>query len=143
MASVHHKYRVHRLAVKSCSHCYVRVRSRGEDLHSLFRRTAANQDRFIAEEGTDIHSADVKLARLKSTNLEKHKLIHFVLTLITFGAWGLVWWWLILKSEGKTDQLFRGFDDAYWSYLIEREQPPASLHKMKVAQEAETGHFDA
>ena len=143
MASVHHKYRVHRLAVKSCSHCYVRVRSRGEDLHSLFRRTAANQDRLIAEEGTDIHSADVKLARLKSTNLEKHKLIHFVLTLITFGAWGLVWWWLILKSEGKTDQLFRGFDDAYWSYLIEREQPPASLHKIKIDEEAKTGYFDA
>nr|WP_040571790.1 hypothetical protein [Shewanella benthica] len=90
-----------------------------------------------------MHRADVKLARLEPTNLEKHKLIHLVLTLITFGAWGLVWWWLILKSEGKTDQLFRGFDDAYWSYLIEREQPPASLHKMKVAQETETGHFDA
>ena len=143
MASVHHKYRVHRLAVKSCSHCYVRVRSRGEDLHSLFSRTAANQDRLITEEGTDIHSADIKRARHEPTNLEKKKLIHFILTLITFGAWGLVWWWLILKSEGKTDQFFRGFDDAYWSYLIAREQPPASLHKMKVDQAAESGHFDA
>ncbi|WP_322619490.1 hypothetical protein [Shewanella sp. YLB-07] len=81
--------------------------------------------------------------QVEPTNLEKNKLIHFVLTLVTFGAWGLVWWWLILKSEGKTDQLFRGFDDAYWSYLITREQPPASLHKMKVDQEVETGYFDA
>ena len=143
MASVHHKYRVHRLAVKSCSHCYVRVRSRDEDLHSLFRRTAANQDRLITEEGTDIHSADIKRARHEPTNLEKKKLIHFILTLITFGAWGLVWWWLVLKSEGQTDQLFRGFDDAYWSYLIEREQPPASLHKIKIDEEAKTGYFDA
>ncbi|ACA85160.1 DUF4234 domain-containing protein [Shewanella woodyi] len=74
---------------------------------------------------------------------EQHKLIHFLLTLVTFGLWGLVWWWLILKSEGKADQLFRGFDDAYWSYLIEREQPPAALHKMKVDAELKRGYFDA
>ncbi|WP_408005170.1 hypothetical protein [Shewanella violacea] len=102
----------------------------------------------MVQERIGIHSKHVKCAKLESSNLEasnleKKKLIHFVLTLITFGAWGLVWWWLILKSEGKADQLFRGFDDAYWSYLIEREQPPASLHKIKIDQEAKTGYFDA
>ena len=143
MASVHHKYRVHRLTVKPSCHRDVRYKRKPESLHSLFRLPAANQDRFIPKEGTGIHRDSSKRPRREPTNLEKNKLIHFVLTLVTFGAWGLVWWWLILKSEGKTDQLFRGFDDAYWSYLIEREQPPASLHKMKVDQEAETGYFDA
>lgn len=75
--------------------------------------------------------------------VERHKWLHFVLTIMTFGLWGLVWWWLILKSEGKADQLFRGFDDAYWSYLIEREQPPAALHKMKIGEDGNKGYFDA
>ncbi|WP_076416309.1 hypothetical protein [Shewanella sp. UCD-KL12] len=75
--------------------------------------------------------------------VELNKPIHFILTLLTFGAWGVVWWWLILKSEGKTEQLFRGFDDAYWSYLIEREQPPAALHKMEIDKREKTGTFDA
>lgn len=81
----------------------------------------------------------------KSVNqagVERHKCLHFMLTILTFGLWGLVWWWLILKSEGKADQLFRGFDDAYWSYLIEREQPPAALHKMKIGEDG-SGYFDA
>lgn len=143
MASVHHKYRVHRLGVKSSSHCDVRYKRNGEDMHSLFRQTAANQDSLIPEEESGIHRDNGKRTKLEPTNLEKNKLIHFILTLITFGAWGLVWWWLILKSEGKADQLFRGFDDAYWSYLIEREQPPASLHKVEVDQLAKSGYFDA
>ena len=53
---------------------------------------------------------------------------HFVLTLLTLGLWGIVWWWLILRAEGKA--IFSGFDDAYWSYLMETEQPPAALYKM-------------
>ncbi|RTR40756.1 hypothetical protein EKG38_02250 [Shewanella canadensis] len=79
----------------------------------------------------------------RSSGYERNKVIHFALTILTFGLWGLVWWWLILKSEGKSDQLFRGFDDAYWSYLIEREQPPAALHKMKFDDEGSKGFFDA
>ncbi|MFT5789640.1 MAG: hypothetical protein ACI8SJ_001758 [Shewanella sp.] len=68
---------------------------------------------------------------------------HFLLTLLTFGAWGLVWWWLILRAEGKHKQFFSGFDDAYWSYLIEREQPPAALHKMHFSKNRETSIFEA
>ncbi|RTR34968.1 DUF4234 domain-containing protein [Shewanella atlantica] len=79
----------------------------------------------------------------RSPSYERNKVVHFALTILTFGLWGLVWWWLILKSEGKTEQLFRGFDDAYWSYLIEREQPPAALHKMKFDKEESKGSFDA
>jgi len=79
----------------------------------------------------------------RSPSYERNKVVHFALTILTFGLWGLVWWWLILKSEGKTEQLFRGFDDAYWSYLIEREQPPAALHKMKFDKEETKGFFDA
>ncbi|TRY13051.1 hypothetical protein [Shewanella hanedai] len=80
---------------------------------------------------------------INKEGVERYKCLHFMLTILTFGAWGLVWWWLILKSEGKTEQLFRGFDDAYWSYLIEREQPPAALHKMKIGERDCKGHFDA
>lgn len=68
---------------------------------------------------------------------------HFAVTILTFGIWGLVWWWLILRSEGKHKQIFSGFDDAYWSYLIEREQPPAALHKMSFAKNEENTKFDA
>ena len=86
---------------------------------------------------------NVAAKRISEEGVERYKCLHFMLTILTFGAWGLVWWWLILKSEGKTEQLFRGFDDAYWSYLIEREQPPASLHKMKIGDNDCKGHFDA
>ncbi|ACJ30912.1 Conserved hypothetical protein [Shewanella piezotolerans WP3] len=68
---------------------------------------------------------------------------HFVATILTFGLWGLVWWWLILRSEGKHKQIFSGFDDAYWSYLIERDQPPAALHKMSFNKNKENAKFDA
>lgn len=68
---------------------------------------------------------------------------HFAATIITFGLWGLVWWWLILRSEGKHKQIFSGFDDAYWSYLIERDQPPAALHKMSFTKNEESSKFDA
>ncbi|MFT5235110.1 MAG: hypothetical protein ACI8SK_000275 [Shewanella sp.] len=80
---------------------------------------------------------------ISKEGVERYKCFHFMLTIFTFGLWGGVWWWLILKSEGKTVQFFRGFDDAYWSYLIEREQPPAALHKMKIGGDGCKGHFDA
>ncbi|MGS0680228.1 hypothetical protein ACVBIL_03595 [Shewanella sp. 125m-7] len=66
---------------------------------------------------------------------------HFALTLLTLGLWGLVWWWLILRAEGKA--IFSGFDDAYWSYLIEREQPPAALYKMRFSKNNKNSKFDA
>ncbi|MGS0676412.1 hypothetical protein [Shewanella sp. 0m-4] len=66
---------------------------------------------------------------------------HFVLTLLTLGLWGIVWWWLILRAEGKA--IFSGFDDAYWSYLIERDQPPAALHQMHFSKNVKTSKFDA
>lgn len=68
---------------------------------------------------------------------------HFILTLLTFGLWGLVWWWLILKANGKSGSFFSGFDDDYWSYLIEREQPPAALYRQQIASQGNTAHFDA
>ncbi|WP_108944474.1 hypothetical protein [Shewanella halifaxensis] len=66
---------------------------------------------------------------------------HFALTLLTLGSWGLVWWWLILRAEGKA--FFSGFDDAYWSYLMERDQPPAALYKMKFSKNKNNAKFDA
>lgn len=113
MATIHHKYRVHR---------NLPSQSEGSDSHERIANNASLE-----------HRPDV----------EGNKVVHFALTILTFGLWGLVWWWLILKSEGKTEQLFRGFDDAYWSYLIEREQPPAALHKMKFNKEESKGFFDA
>lgn len=62
---------------------------------------------------------------------EVHHVWHFVITLATLGVWALVWWHLILRAQGKKGHLFHGFDDAYWSYLIEREQPPAALHRQQ------------
>ncbi|QYK08462.1 DUF4234 domain-containing protein [Shewanella mangrovisoli] len=69
--------------------------------------------------------------------------MHFVLTLITFGLWGLVWWYLILKSQGDNQSLFSGFDDDYWSYLIECEQPPASLYRQRFAASVNSVQFEA
>ena len=69
--------------------------------------------------------------------------IHFMLTLVTFGLWGLVWWYLILKSQGENQSLFSGFDDDYWSYLIEREQPPPSLYRQRFAPSDNTAQFEA
>ena len=69
--------------------------------------------------------------------------LHFVFTLLSFGLWGLVWWWLILKAKGKSDFIFSGFDDDYWSYLIEREQPPAALYRQQIAPVMVTVYFDA
>lgn len=69
--------------------------------------------------------------------------LHFILTLLSFGLWGLVWWWLILKAKGKSDFIFSGFDDDYWSYLIEREQPPAALYRQQIAPNKVTEYFDA
>ncbi|MCL1145700.1 hypothetical protein AB4298_09780 [Shewanella sp. 10N.261.52.F9] len=66
---------------------------------------------------------------------------HFVLTLLTLGLWGIVWWWLILRAEGKA--IFSGFDDAYWSYLMETEQPPAALYKMHFSKNNKKSKFDA
>lgn len=68
---------------------------------------------------------------------------HFVLTLVTFGVWGIVWWWLIVKENDDSASFFSGFDDDYWSYLIEREQPPAALYRQRIAPPIPTMHFDA
>lgn len=69
--------------------------------------------------------------------------LHFFITLMTFGLWGLVWWGLILKQQGKQNQWFSGFDDDYWSYLMEREQPPASLYPIKFNSDSPQANFDA
>jgi hypothetical protein len=74
---------------------------------------------------------------------EVHHLWHFLFTLLSFGLWGLIWWRAILKSQGKQGQFFHGFDDAYWSHLIEREQPPAALHRLEFDQAHPSYHFDA
>ncbi|MBT1443584.1 hypothetical protein KJI95_03485 [Shewanella sp. JM162201] len=61
--------------------------------------------------------------------------LHFCLTLASFGLWGLVWWYLILRQQGQQANFLAGFDDDYWSYLIEREQPPAALYPQKFSAE--------
>ncbi|EHC07882.1 hypothetical protein Sbal625DRAFT_0214 [Shewanella baltica OS625] len=82
------------------------------------------------------------VADLTADEQINHRL-HFILTLLSFGLWGLVWWWLILKAKGKSDFIFSGFDDDYWSYLIEREQPPAALYRQQIALNKVTEYFDA
>lgn len=76
------------------------------------------------------------------SNIIHHRL-HFMLTLLSFGLWGIIWWQLILKSQGRQGQFFYGFDDAYWSHLIEREQPPAALHQLHFDQQPPRAQFDA
>ncbi len=68
-------------------------------------------------------------ANVIDTNKIRHRW-HFILTLLTLGLWGIVWWRLINKVKDDELPFFTGFDDAYWSYLIEREQPPAALYSM-------------
>ncbi|OBT08404.1 hypothetical protein A9267_11985 [Shewanella sp. UCD-FRSSP16_17] len=69
--------------------------------------------------------------------------LHFLLTLATLGLWAMVWWWLILKSRGKESNWLAGFDDDYWSYLIERECPPAALYPVKIGNKETTFIFEA
>ncbi|MCL2913584.1 hypothetical protein L2725_07250 [Shewanella corallii] len=71
-------------------------------------------------------------------------LLHFTLTMLTFGLWGIVWCYLLQRAEGKSFSLFDNFDHDYWSYLIEREQPPASLYSMQYGKrKASSDTFDA
>ncbi|MGI2257929.1 hypothetical protein ACRRUX_01105 [Shewanella sp. GXUN23E] len=71
-------------------------------------------------------------------------LLHFVLTLVTLGLWAPIWWYLIQRAQKRSFSLFHIFDHDYWSYLIEREQPPASLYPLKVCHSGESrAYFDA
>ncbi|MCE9685652.1 hypothetical protein LZP73_05405 [Shewanella sp. AS16] len=90
---------------------------------------------------TDGHGSHPPVRAEPGTAGVRHPL-HFCLTLLTFGLWGIVWWRLILRDEGKAASWFCGFDDAYWSYLIEREQPPAALHSLSIGAKA-SGRFSA
>nr|WP_076540868.1 hypothetical protein [Shewanella sp. UCD-KL21] len=85
------------------------------------------------------HATTVKSLSQPSIN----HLFHFILTIATFGSWGIVWWWLILKSRGKQDNFLAGFDDDYWSYLIERERPPAALYSLKIGDVNNESVFEA
>ncbi|MGL4475810.1 MAG: hypothetical protein ACRCT7_15340 [Shewanella sp.] len=69
--------------------------------------------------------------------------VHFVLTIITLGLWGLVWWILVLKAEGRQFHLFSAFDEAYWQHLILREQPPSSLHPQQFDANSAKSEFSA
>ncbi|QSX36404.1 hypothetical protein [Shewanella sedimentimangrovi] len=51
-----------------------------------------------------------------------------------------MWWYLIVRAEGRS--WLSGFDDDYWSYLLEREMPPAALHPLQIDDEPR-GWFDA
>lgn len=96
-------------------------------------------------------SAGTKLNHCNISDIESHYFQfhkiehhwHFLLTLVTFGLWGLVWWRIILRSQGKQGQFFHGFDDAYWSHLIEREQPPAALHTLEFDKPKASYQFEA
>ncbi len=72
-----------------------------------------------------------------------HHYWHFILTLLTLGLWGIVWCYLISRARGEKSPFFEGFDDAYWSHLIEREQPPAALYAMHFESRAPSSIFEA
>ncbi|QSX34298.1 hypothetical protein JYB87_03330 [Shewanella avicenniae] len=55
-------------------------------------------------------------------------LLHFVLTTLTFGLWAPVWWWFVFREEIKTSGWFHLFDNDYWDYIVERDEPPAALY---------------
>ena len=79
-----------------------------------------------------------------SSPRKPNSLLHFVLTMMTFGLWGVVWYYLLLRAEGKPFSLFSQFDHDYWSYLIEREQPPASFYSLQYGNtESPLETFDA
>ncbi|MCL1141166.1 hypothetical protein [Shewanella gaetbuli] len=68
--------------------------------------------------------------------------LHFCLTLMSFGLWGIIWWRLILTSKGEKS-FISALDDDYWSYLIEREQPPAALYPLQVGRKKNDIIFEA
>lgn len=55
-------------------------------------------------------------------------LLHFVLTAATFGLWAPVWWYCVFRDEIKTSGWFQLFDNDYWDYIVERDEPPAALY---------------
>lgn len=105
----------------------------------LIRKHSRNRPRVQAPYGHSIKglgmkdrpaNRDVVHTVTNSPNASINHSLHFVLTLLSGGAWGLVWWWLITNSE-DSQGFFSSFDDDYWSYLIEREQPPAALYRQR------------
>ncbi|WP_372000108.1 hypothetical protein [Shewanella sp. 10N.286.51.B2] len=104
---------------------------------SIYRRYQFRVRRYFSHPNR-IHLAHATTVRSLTQPSINH-LLHFLLTIVTFGCWGMVWWWLILKSRGEGNNFLAGFDDDYWSYLIERERPPAALYTLKIGtDEAET-----
>nr|WP_228289753.1 hypothetical protein [Shewanella cyperi] len=87
-----------------------------------------------------MYSAQSGLGRTRKTGGYVCHPLHFLLTLLTLGAWAPVWWYLIVRAEGRS--WLSGFDDDYWSYLMEREMPPAALHPLHIDDEPR-GWFDA
>ncbi|MGL5359928.1 MAG: hypothetical protein ACRDBI_09480 [Shewanella sp.] len=76
-------------------------------------------------------------------NPQIHHGVHFTLTLVTMGLWIGVWCWVILNSYGEPPSLFSQFEDNYWRYLIEREQPPASLYSESLQLTYGADYFEA
>jgi hypothetical protein len=85
---------------------------------------------------TDVGSNNAKTQR------EINHPLHFCLTLMTFGLWGVIWWRLILTARGEAG-FISALDDDYWSYLIEREQPPAALYQVHIGQKSTETVFEA
>lgn len=69
-------------------------------------------------------------------------LLHFVLTMFTLGLWGPVWWWYANRLAVKTEGFFHRFDNDYWDYIVERDEPPAALYPIRFDR-ADEIHFDA
>ncbi|WP_052074668.1 hypothetical protein [Shewanella mangrovi] len=58
-------------------------------------------------------------------------ILHFVLTTVTVGLWAPIWWWSINREEIKKSGLFHQFDNDYWDYIVERDEPPAALYPLR------------
>ncbi|MGL4516078.1 MAG: hypothetical protein ACRCUH_05190 [Shewanella sp.] len=82
-----------------------------------------------------VHSVDKKP--------QIHHGVHLTLTLITMGLWAGVWCWVVLSAYGEAPSLFSHFEDDYWRYLIEREQPPASLYSECLQLNYGADYFEA
>ncbi|MDF0533179.1 hypothetical protein PY479_02670 [Shewanella sp. A32] len=87
---------------------------------------------------SSINTSDANRAKRQ---LLAHSL-HFLLTMLTLGLWGPVWWWYANRGSVKDEGFFHRFDNDYWDYIVERDEPPAALHPLRFDL-ADEVRFDA
>ncbi|MCL1074321.1 hypothetical protein [Shewanella dokdonensis] len=75
-------------------------------------------------------SSDPSVVRRSKNRILIH-LLHFVLTMLTLGLWGPLWWLYANRCSVQEEGFFHRFDNDYWDYIVERDEPPAALHPIR------------